>query len=36
MNNPVTIVVLAVAAVLAAVVGMSAPEIRRYLKIRSM
>jgi|tagenome__1003787_1003787.scaffolds.fasta_scaffold10435085_2 hypothetical protein len=36
MNNPVTIVALVVAAALAAIVGMSAPEIRRYLKIRSM
>jgi hypothetical protein len=36
MSTPVTVVVVAVAAVIIGVIGLEMPEIRRYLKIRSM
>jgi hypothetical protein len=36
MSTPVTLVVVAVAAVVLGVIGLELPEIRRYLKIRSM
>jgi hypothetical protein len=36
MSTPVTVVVVAVAAVVLGVIGLELPEIRRYLKIRSM
>jgi hypothetical protein len=36
MSTPVTVVVVAVAAVVLGVFGLELPEIRRYLKIRSM
>jgi hypothetical protein len=36
MSTPVTVVVIAVAAVVLGVIGLELPEIRRYLKIRSM
>jgi hypothetical protein len=36
MSTPVTIGLLAIGAAVVAAVGMSLPEIRRYLKIRSM
>jgi hypothetical protein len=36
MSTPVTIGVVAIAAVVAVIVGKELPDIRRYLKIRSM
>jgi hypothetical protein len=36
MSTPVTIAVAVVAAVIIGVIGLEMPEIRRYLKIRSM
>jgi hypothetical protein len=36
MSTPVTVAVVAVAAVIIGVIGLELPEIRRYLKIRSM
>jgi hypothetical protein len=36
MSTPITVVVVAVAAVVLGVIGLELPEIRRYLKIRSM
>jgi hypothetical protein len=36
MSTPVTIAALAAAAAVAAVVATTAPEMKRYLKIRSM
>ena len=36
MSTPVTIGVIAVAAVVIGVIGLEMPEIRRYLKIRQM
>ena len=36
MSTPVTIVAVGVAAVVIGIIGLQVPEIRRYLKIRSM
>ena len=36
MSTPVTIVVVGVAVVVVGVIGLEWPEIRRYMKIRSM
>jgi hypothetical protein len=36
MSTPATIAVLGVAAVVIGIIGLELPEIRRYLKIRSM
>jgi hypothetical protein len=36
MSTPVTIALVGVAAVVIGVIGLELPEIRRYLKIRSM
>jgi hypothetical protein len=36
MSTPVTVVVVAVAAVVLGAIGLQLPEIRRYLKVRSM
>jgi hypothetical protein len=36
MSTPVTVAVAVVAAVAIGVIGLELPEIRRYLKIRSM
>jgi hypothetical protein len=36
MSTPVTVVVVAAAAVVIGLIGLELPEIRRYMKIRSM
>jgi hypothetical protein len=36
MSTPATIAVVAAGAAVAAILGMSLPEIKRYLKMRSM
>jgi hypothetical protein len=36
MSTPLAVIVVAIAAVILGVIGLELPEIRRYLKIRSM
>jgi hypothetical protein len=36
MSTPVTVVILALVAVILGIIGLELPEIRRYLKIRAM